>query len=973
MNNTFLFEVASDLYEKFGRENLLSDITIVAPSKRTRLFLNRYFSELSGGRPLWSPKYTNTARLFQEASGINLYEEQVQQISLIWELYLAYADVIKANNGNEKIESFDDFYFFGEILLHDFNDIDRELVSAEQIYRNISDLKQLESWEFLSREQKEIIRRFFNINPESKLQANFDKIWKILADVYRIFKEKLKQKNIAYEGMLMRETVENINADVFRSEKYVFVGFNRLSKAEHKLFKELKNKSLFYWDYDEYYLRSEAGKYIAEYKNEFPSALENADHKHFEKSKQIEIIEAVNAVSQVGHIPQWIKQSAGSYDFDSADSAIVLCDEKILPAVLSQIPAEIEPNIAILYSLMQSQVANLLLLLLELQIKGVRKGEFDFRYLRPVLMNSLIGNIYPAAAEDEENCRQTKRFLLAPCSDLEKVTKKGNETVKILTDNLIFKIATTPREILQYLISIIEKIGESKVITNTMEIAALSEASKMLNSIETIIPYLESRKVASNVASNVSIETIIPYREPREIMLKLIRRLLVSVKISCSGEPAKGLQIMAMSDTRNMDFRNLLVLSAGDGIMPKIEPDTSFIPPFLRRVFNLPTIAELDAQSAYSFYRLLGRAENITLMYSTGKNTTGKGEMSRYLLQLQWEESPHKIDVKSLETGIDNLNEIKNISVEKTPEMLDLLKKKYNGEYQGKNQKVLSPSAFNAYIDCPLQFYFRYVAGIKKPDDSTELDNAVLGTIFHKTMELIYKDVKKQIIGKEFFDKYLLNKDITDCTKNLIETAFEETYFKTPTKRASYSGEQQLYSKVIERMVRNTLIYDSSQTPFQIIDLEEPYSIEIELEDGTKIFTGGIIDRIDCKDNIVRVVDYKTGKAPDENKDYAAKMEDIFKEDRKKKAKYQFQTFLYSSILQKKGYGKVAPALIFPLVADDEGYNPVLKEVEGDFDVAFKAKLEELFDVQIPFKQCEKDDACKYCDYKGICGRITDE
>jgi len=923
--NTFLYEVATDLYNRFGRENRLNSVTVVSPSKRSRLFLNRYFAELAGGKPLWSPRYLSILNLFEKASDLTLYDSQVQQIALVWELYCAYLDTLNAQTDDEfraEPESFDEFYFFGEILLHDFNDIDRELAPAEKIYLNIADLKLLESWSFLTDAQREIISRFFNINPDSKLQANFYSIWKILGAVYSLFKQRLKEKQIAFEGMMMREVTETEKLSVITNDTeqtLVFVGFNHLSKVEQKLLDLMKNTALFYWNYDEYYLTTEAGKDISDYIKKYPDALQNTNHRHFEQKKQIEIVEAVNAVSQTGYIPQWLAGKTENQNFENADTAIVICDEKILPAVLSRIPSAIEPNIAILYSLMQSNIANLILALLEMQVKGVRKGGFAPRYQQPVM--------------------QLK-----------------NET-DILSESDLFVPTKTPQDLLQYLILIVEKIGESATVENPMEIAALSETFKMLNSLENIVPLLESK----------------------ETLLKLIRRLFLSIKISCAGEPAKGLQIMAMSDTRNMDFRNLLILSAGEGILPKIEPEASFIPPFLRRFYNLPTIENQDAQAACNFYRLLSRAENITLLYSTGKNATGKGEKSRYILQLQWE-SPQQnsITLQSLENTINSKNETPTISVEKKIEMLNLLKTKYNGETyideitKNSKQQALSPSAFNAYIDCPLKFYFRYVAGLKKPDNSDELSNAMLGLLFHRAMELIYQNLKNNKVDSQFFDKYLINKQITPFARNAVLKAFDEILFKTPTSIENYTGEQNIYFNVIARMVQNTLIFDLSQTPFEILDLEKWAAITINLNDETPICVGGVIDRIDRIDDTVRVVDYKTGKAPNEN-DFAPSIDAIFNNDRKKKACYQFQTFLYSSILRQQGYDNVAPALIFPLVADDEDYNPLLKELEGDFDAAFKNKLEELFDPQIPFMQCPKDEVCKFCDYGTICQRGSEE
>jgi len=952
--NTFLKEVAIDLYDKFGR-NGLSQITIVAPSKRTRLFMNKYFAELSAGEPFTPPKYLTVVQLCGETGSLQLYNEESQRITLVWELYQAYKAVRESKQIPDN-ESFDDFYYFGEVLLHDFDDIDKNLASAEQIYVNIADLKRLDSWSFLNDEQKDVIRRFLNYDIEEKtqLQHTFFDIWHSLSEVYQRFKTAIKAKNFAYEGMMMREVVENLQHIDFPASKYAFVGFNYLSGAELKLLEHLKDRALYYWDYDLYYLETEAGKFLKNNLQRFPDELKSHEHNHFGKPKKIVFLEADNPVSQTGYASEWLKSIDNQHNnFADADTAIVLCDVRILPPLLSQLPAGVNPNIAILYSLMQSRIAGFLIQLAELQVKGIKNNAFDLNFLLPVLKNPFAALLYPAVSQDLDNILKTKRLIVFPDSVLT-IIEEGKDVVeaKVLTDRTLFGICQSPHEIVGYLRNIIELIAENQAIEDELETAAILEARRMLSSLDAIVPYLSRR----------------------ESVLKLLKRLLVSVKISYSGEPAKGLQIMAMSDTRTMDFKNLMALSVNDGVFPAIEPESSFIPPLLRKAFGLPSLEDQDAQEAYGFYRLLQRSENVALAYSVAKNGTGKGEKSRYLMQLLWE-SPHKdaVQCSVLRSPLPEITDKQALRVEKTDGMLSLLREKYNGAtLPGGKKKALSPSAFNNYIDCPLQFCFRYVTGLKTPDDlDTSLDNAYLGSIFHKTMEKIYSGYKE--ISADFFNKYIDNKGITFVTEKLLEEAFVEEYFNTPVERKDYNGEQNIYFQVIARMVENTLKYDRRYAPFEILGLEEAHYFDIE-----GICVGGIIDRIDKKDGLIRVVDYKTGKTPVANS-YASELADIFKEGRKQKAGYQFQTFLYSSILSKQTGAPVAPALIFPLAADDDDYSPALylqnEEITDfrlyaeDFSTHLSAKLKELFSKSTPFTQPEKDAPCKYCDYRSLCNR----
>ncbi|MDR1759478.1 MAG: PD-(D/E)XK nuclease family protein [Fibrobacter sp.] len=834
----FLEEVAQKLYAAFGAANRLQNLTIIAPSRRTRLFMNKYFSELAGGKPVWAPKYKSMVQLFSSASDLNLYDDSIQKISLVWELYRSYQKVLNTN------ESFDEFYFFGEILLNDFNDIDKALLDPVRIFRVISEHKELESLEFLDSEQIELIRKFFKFSKESVLQNKFFDIWNRLTLVYTDFNENLRRKKITYEGNLMRDVCEHFDVRKFDAEQYVFVGFNQMSPAEKMLLEKLKHKSFVFKDEADFEIISPA---------------------------KFAFVEVLNPVMQTGYIREWLA-GIKNPDFKKPNTAIILCDEKLLPATLSALPENTEPNIAILYSLIQSQTASELI------------------------------------------------------HEMERLRKSDP--------------AQKPKEYLLCLQEFILNQAEQKETKKQLEVVALSECHKMLTALNNIIAYIGSR----------------------DILYKLIKRLLISVKISYSGEPAEGLQIMAMSDTRSMDFENILMLSVNEGVFPKLESESSFIPVLLRGAFGLPSIPEQEAEEKYNLARLLKRAKNVTFAYNIGKKSAGKGEMSHYLMQLLL--SGRDITRISLESEVKNNGVRKAISVPKTGEMIANLKTKYD-----ENAKTpLSPSAFNKFIDCPLQFYFRYVAGIQKPEDAAEEINALtMGNIFHQTMQWYYQE----------------NHPLGDL-ETLIEKAFNEWYFekKWNTKKIAeeYNGSQKLVFNVIRKMAKNTIEYDRKQNA-EIRETETLHSFVITLRDGTKIKTGGIIDRIDKAGDTIRVVDYKTGK-PAGDEDFPVDMAQIFESGRPKKSGYMFQTFLYCAILSETAYraNAISPALLFPLAAWKDDYRPALKFNKGDpvtdfgvlkneFMEFFTNKLEDLFDESLPFSQCEKDDHCRICDYAGICSR----
>jgi len=970
MNNSpFLALVAKDLYEKFGCD--FSNITLVLPSNRARLFMDKYLIELASNKPIWSPQYSNSARLFEQGSNLQLLDDPVHKIKLIWNLYQSYKKHVVSG------ETFDQFYFFGEMLLSDFDEIDKYLVPAEQLFSNLSNWELYKDLSYLTEEQKESIKRFFNYDTDLKMQ--FFSIWNHLEKIYTDFREELFSRRKAYDGMLMRQVMESLQnnddktIEKFSQEKYIFIGYNYLTPVERRLMKWLqeKDKALFYWDFDNYYLNNEAGRFLKTYIAEFGNTL-NLQSDCFSKEKDITLLETSGAAAQTGYIAQWLTE-LGRDDFDDAETAIVLCDEKLLPAALNAIPEYVDSlNVAIFFDLTQTPIAGLIPMLIDMQIKGFRGEAVNYDYLQPVLRHPYIQKIYPQAKQDDKYILRSRRFYVHPNETIEYISKNAasdkKETIVVLTDGAVFKHAKNAKELIIYLKDITQRVGmEGKETFDQIEKESIFKVYQMLNNLAEL---WETGDVQSGVNNEIGII----------ILARLVKRLLLSEKAPYYGEPARGLQIMAMSDTRNMDFKNIMLLSVNEGVMPKIEPPPSFIPPILRKYFRMSGINEQDSQYAYYFYRLLQRAENVVMTYDVSAQATGKGEMSRYLMQLITE-YPFRDKIKRYRlSGALKTTPVSPVSVKKRIEMFD---------YWIRDGKPLSPSALNTYIDCPLQFYFKYIENLREPDElNGELDNALLGSIFHKAMQLICEDMKSArpngVITAEYFEPYIIDKnhhpELSEKSGKLLEKAFESEYFHTAVPRDKYNGEQLIYYSVIEKMVINTLIYDK-RNGVEIIGLEEPNYRTITLQSGTQVNVGGIIDRLDKRGETVFLIDYKTGAPPDDN-DYDQEMSKIFEENRKSKSKYLLQVFLYCYVLaQKEAYvnAAIAPRLFFPLRADDENYSPEVKlekeiitrfsEINDDFEILLKKKLEELFDVQTDFHQCRKASTCEYCEYSLVCGR----
>ena len=465
-----------------------------------------------------------------------------------------------------------------------------------------------------------------------------------------------------------------------------------------------------------------------------------------------------------------------------------------------------------------------------------------------------------------------------------------------------------------------------------------------------------------------------------DTLKRLLNRILAAANIPFHGEPAIGMQVMGVLETRNLDFRNLIMLSLNEGQLPKGGGESSFIPYNLRKAFGMTTIEHKNAVYAYYFYRLIQRAENITLIYNSSSDGLNRGEWSRFMLQflVEW---PHETSYEFLEAG-QSPQKSREITIEKTPAIRSRMLNRYNFN-QNPKALPLSPSALNAYLDCSLRFYYRHVAGLKAPDEvSAEIDSALFGTIFHRSAELAYGELSAngKEIRKEDLER-LLRDDVR--IQGYVDRAFKEEFFHVPLdERPEYNGVQLINSKVISSYLRQLLRNDLAYAPFSMAGMEEPVEepLEINTPEGTiKIKIGGTIDRMDCKEDTLRIVDYKTGGSPKT----PANIEQLFI-PAEGRPNYIFQTFLYAAIMSRKQSLKVAPALLYIHRAANESYSPVIEIgeprkpkipvnnfafFEDEFRERLQRLLEEIFGAETPFTQTENTKACEYCDFRALCKR----
>ena len=963
---TFLQLVAQDLYQKIGND--LSRVAIVFPNKRASLFFNEYLA-MQSDRPIWSPAYVSISELFRQLSPW----KSGDPIRLVCELYKVFREETRSE------ETLDDFYFWGELLISDFDDVDKNLVDADRLFSNLQDLKNImDDYDFLDSEQEEAIRQFFqnfSIERRTQLKEKFISLWDKLGDIYHHYRRNLEELGIAYEGMMYRYVMEELQSDKLKYEHYVFVGFNVLNKVETKFFERLREagKALFYWDYDVFYTRlprentppytHEAGEFILRNLKLFPNELPEAVFDTLRKPKNVRFISAPTENAQARYLPEWIrsvtKRDLQETPVKEKENAVVLCNEALLLPVLHSIPPEVKNvNITMGFPLAQTPVYSLVSALIELQTTGYRRdtGRYQYEAVQSVLKHPYTRQLSTSAESLEKQLTRDNRFFPLP-----------SELKQDIFLEQIFTPKTGISALCQYLTEMLREVAvlyrqeqETDDIFNQLYRESLFKSYTLINRLLNLI---------DNGELNIQIDTL----------RRLLCRLLATSNIPFHGEPAIGMQVMGVLETRNLDFRNLIMLSLNEGQLPKAGGDSSFIPYNLRKAFGMTTIEHKNALYAYYFYRLIQRAENVTLLYNTASEGLNRGEMSRFMLQFLVE-SPHSISREYLEAG-QSPQSGREIRVEKTPEIITRMYERYDVNRHPKS--LFSPSALNTYLDCRLKFYYRYVAGLKAPDEvSAEIDSALFGTIFHRAAELVYKDLTAngKEIRKDDLEQVLRN-DIK--LQNYVDTAFKEEFFHVAlTEKPEFNGTQLINAKVITSYLRQLLRNDLQYAPFFMEGMEKKVTeiIEIETPQGKLALNiGGTIDRIDSKDDTLRIVDYKTGgspKTPENIKQLFTPADG--------RPNYIFQTFLYASIMCSKQSLKVAPSLLYIHRAASETYSPVIEMgearqpkmpvnnfafYEDEFRERLQTLLQEIYNPEEAFTQTEDTKKCEFCDFRELCRR----
>ena len=956
----FLHNVANTYYKKYGQE--ISRYTFVFPNRRAGIFFQNYLAQIAG-KPIFSPEILTVTDLFEQLS---LYKK-ADRIEMLFLLYDIYKQI------SASTETFDEFLYWGEMLLNDFDDVDKYLVDAKQLFHNIKDLKEIDAgFDFLTVTQIEAIRRFWSsFLPigENDKKKDFLEMWEVLYQLYSELRVQLQTKGLAYEGMIFRDVAERLSKDLdykLPFEKVVFVGLNGHSKSEEDLLKYLKKRGIadFYWDYSSPLVRDPQNKasfFIDRNKVQFPSQLPlDAEDRNME-NPVLEVVGIPSAVGQAKYVNAILKslleEKQVTYSGQAMNTALVLPDENLLLPTLYSIPEEIDKiNVTMGYNLDNSSISGLMGHIFELQ-RNIRKSE-NYRgfYYKPVLsilnhryINKIAGE---RAKQLRQNIVQYNRVI---------VSSEELQVHPLLS--LIFKPIEDWKVIPDYLREILAMLKTSLWARESDEEDIVDARSADIEG-EFIVEYYKTINKMDEALKNGSPEMTV------ETYVKLLKKLIVGISVPFSGEPLSGLQVMGVLETRALDFDNLILLSMNEGIFPMKKAASSFIPYNLRKGFDLPTYEHQDSIFSYHFYRMINRAKRIYLLYDTRTDGLQTGEVSRYFSQIK-HLYPDSFDIREkLAVYKVSSNESLAISIKKTPQIMG----KLNAFLQG-GERRLSASSINMYLNCPLQFYFSVVERLEEEDEIAEtIEASTFGTIFHAVMEWLYEPFKGKMITADLLHKIRANDNL--ITEN-IERSFSENYFKTD-KVKRLTGQNFLTGEVLRKYIKQVLLADAKLTPFIYIDSEEKVLVDYKLPSGKEVSLKGFIDRIDEVKGNVRIIDYKTGKGVLRYKEMA----DLFDKELKDRPKAVMQVFMYSHLYLLKYPDKMLePGIYYLRNLFDSRFDPDVVRKWGreevritDFSVYreefkehFDTCLEEIFDPAMPFDQTPTGEACKWCTFTNIC------
>lgn len=951
--SSFLQETVVDLLNKYG-ENL-SRCAVVFPSRRAGVFFRDHLHK-SAPKVMWSPKILTIGELMQEFSSL----QAADSLSLVFDLYRVYLEEKKSS------EPFDDFYFWGTVMLNDFEEIDKYRINARALFTNLAQNRNMAmQFDFLDEEQKALIGKFwdsFSAGSLSGQQQVFLRNWDILFPVYEKFRENLKAESRGYEGMIYREVADLCDRGEVKDspyEKIVFVGFNALNQCERVFFRWLHNakRADFYWDTDPWYMNNpvhEAGRFLRENIAEFGGW--KREESSLTGDKQIRFVSVSSNVSQAKLTGQLLEEL--DKGLEETGIAVVLPDEDLLVPVLSAIPEKYKQvNVTMGLTLRDSPVYDLIQQMVLLQ-SGARmvKNEpaFYHKHVLDLLENPVLAGACSLAAERSSDIRKNNRMLV-PAGFF-----AGDELLKD-----IFIKTGDGLDLCAWLLGVLQKLSEGPLKDEE------DSPGQMLQREFLYYAFLAMRRLLDLLQEKkVDVQST--------TLARMLKKVLADVEVPFRGEPLAGIQVMGVLETRLLDFDRIILLSMNEGIFPKKSSTISFIPQTLRRGFGLPSIGHQDAIYSYYFFRLIQRAQQVTCVYNIQSGGMQSGEPSRFIHQLNYS-GKFNIEHSNLLVNA-TMAKVRPIIIQKSTAIMESLQSFIANEDEQEG-RYLSPSAINTWLQCRLKFYFRVVVALREPDElSEEVDPRMLGNLLHKSAEMLYRKMEGKTLGSSDF-KVLSEEKLL---RELVKRAFDEVYFKGAGQELQ--GRNLIVADILHSYLAQILKVDAGVEGLKILGLEKKVTGTVESgnlseseergerrEESGKIRVriGGVIDRLDETNREMRIIDYKTGG----DKSTLTKLEVLFEQGNQHGA--ILQLLIYSLLLEQEQDKPIVPGLYKMQSLFGEDFDPRIKigkepftgnkEILKKVRIGLQQVISDIFNPNIPFDQVNDEKICQYCAYREIC------
>lgn len=964
----FLEKIADHLIEHYQDD--LGNIAVVLPSQRGGVFLKKYLSRKLDKISL-APRIISIADFATELTGLR----PADPLSIPFELYKVHCEIA----GDEK-QSIDRFLGWSDLLIKDFSELDQYMVDVPKIFSHLSESYAMKEWNI-------------DGSPLSEFQLNYLRFYQSLGEYYSRLRDRLLQKNEAWSGLYYRLLAENVEQyeDQIHWKKIIFAGFNALSNAETKFIQYLLkiNKAEIFWDGDEYYFYKngkgntdiEAGLFLQRYAKKWKLPEINWIGEHFKKEKKnIQIIGVPRNIGQIKYAAEIISEFGIDLE-KQTQTALVLAKENLLLPAINAMPENIEDyNITMGLPIDQLPIFDLFTLLFDLHINKSKfenkkniYHDFLVKDLMDVLLHPVVASIIQDIPEEFKTgeqekintmmtiLKESKQFFIP-----RKVINQWQDSLEDTSFKQFFRIILSKWKGNEF-----NAIESMKTITKLLFDPLIKSANQAVPAKEYLFLFFE-------VLSHIQ-EALTEYQEIIALpsLKKIFAELCKNKSLAFYGEPLQGIQLMGVLETRTLDFENIIMLSMNEDIIPTGKSQNSFIPDEIKLAFGLPTYKEKNAVYAYHFYRLLQRAKNVYLIYNTQTEVFGGGHKSRFINQIQMELSEYNPNIKieekvlsiplsaSNDSGIEN----NDIEIPKNQHIIDLIKEKA--------EKGFSPSSLNKYILCPLQFYFSEIIKLQEVEENDgSIDAATLGTVVHAVLENFYQEFKGEFLNPLLL-KGLLPK-VQDEAKRCMAKHFANGNIQHGKNRLIMEVGVKFVENFFQQEINTINKLSKSGSKLRIIGLEQ--SLHHQMENIQKVKIKGFVDRVDCIEDEVRIIDYKTGLVQQSSLRYSD-MQDVFTDPKYSKV---FQLLTYTWLWKKKypdqnhtvrsgifSFRNLKQGLLKSMkIVGPRKYEEELSiEDLNDYELHLTNLIHDIMDKEQCFSQTPDRKNCEYCDYKSICRR----